>query len=88
MKVILIFGDTLSSYCPIHWLDLVLLEYIFSLNYKCGSVSSGQLALILVKNRICKNELIDVKNTKISKKHYVKKTSFQSIPTSFIQKKK
>ena len=40
-------------------------------------MASGQLALTLVQNWMCKNEVKDVKVKKISKNHHVKRTSFQ-----------
>jgi len=36
-----------------------------------------KIALILVLSWICKKEVVDLKNTKISKNHHVKRISFQ-----------
>ena len=43
-------------------------------------------ALILVQNWICKNEVIDLKNTKISKNHHMKRASFQIHSNKFYSK--
>jgi len=47
---------------------------------------SGLTTLALVQNWICKNEIIDVESTKISKNHHVKKTSFQIQSNKFYSK--
>jgi len=40
-------------------------------------VDQFKIALTVVQNWNCKNEVIALKNTKISKNHHVKRTSFQ-----------
>ena len=49
-------------------------------------MSSGQLALTLVQNWMCKNEVKDVKVTKISKNHHIKRTSIQIHSNKFYSK--
>jgi len=52
----------------------------------CQVVDQAKIALTLVQNWICKNEVIDLKNTKISKNHHIKGTSFQIHSNKFHSK--
>jgi len=49
----------------------------------CQVVDQAKIALTLVKNWICKDEVIDLKNKKISKNNHVNRTSFQIYSNKF-----
>ena len=57
----------------------MLLEYIFKLQM-------WKYVKILVQNWMCKNEVKDVKVTKITENHHIKKTLFQIHPNKFYSK--
>jgi len=42
----------------------------------CQVVGQAKIALTPVQNWICKNEVIDLMNTKFQKNHHVKRTLF------------
>jgi len=52
----------------------------------CQVVDQAKIALTLVQNWICKNEIIDLKNKKTSKNHHVKRISFQIHSNKFYSK--
>jgi len=49
-------------------------------------VEQAKIALTLVQNWNCKNEVIDLKNTKISKNCHIKRTSFEIYFNKFYSK--
>jgi len=49
----------------------------------CQVVNLAKIALTLVQNWICKNEVIDLKNTKISKNHCAKSNGIESIASLY-----
>jgi len=53
----------------------------------CPMVDQAKIALPLGQNWNWKNEVIDLKKTKISKNHYVKRTLFQIHSNKFYFKK-
>jgi len=87
IQVILICGDTLSS-CYKSQLVVFLsngcIWCYWSTNFskitnveECQVIDQAKIALTLVQSWICKNDVIDLNNTKIAKNHYVKRILFQ-----------
>ncbi len=68
----------------------MLLEYIFFSKITnvevCQVVDQAKIALTLVQNWICQNEVIDLRTQKFQKITMRRETHFKSIATNFTQK--